>query len=173
MQPQMHCFLRMNSLSLLKRMLNPAQQHYTNEKNVTGRDFAFGWVHLFLKLQNLSSETTQSGALEQEMLQENSSVPSRVIYQQQILLQLLSLLVRSVFFFLCCQKPFFHRFPLLLWVLLQASAIKLHPACLLVLLPASAIKLPSSLFCTPALLYLNCDTKQLQTETQSYKFACS
>jgi hypothetical protein len=60
-----------------------------------------------------------------------------------------------------------------LWVLLQASAIKLHPACLLVLLPASAIKLPSSLFCTPALLYLNCDTKQLQTETQSYKFACS
>lgn len=130
MQPQMHCFLRMNSLSLLKRMLNPAQQHYTNEKNVTGRDFAFGWVHLFLKLQNLSSKTTQSRALEQEMLQENSSVPSRVIYQQQILLQILSLLVRSVFFFLCCHKPFFHLFPLLLWVLLQASAIKLHPLAL-------------------------------------------
>jgi len=67
------------SVSLLKRMLNPAQQHYSEEKNVTGREFAFGWVHLFLKLQDSSRETTQSRALEQEMLQENCSVPSRVI----------------------------------------------------------------------------------------------
>jgi len=67
------------SASLLKRMLNPAQQHYSKEKNVTGREFAFGWVRLFLKLQDSSRETTQSRALEQEMLQENCSVPSRVI----------------------------------------------------------------------------------------------
>jgi hypothetical protein len=67
-----------HSVSLLKRMLDPAQQHYTKEKNVTGREFAFGWVHLFLKLQDSSRETIQSRALEQELLQENCSVPSRV-----------------------------------------------------------------------------------------------
>jgi hypothetical protein len=32
-----------HSVSLLKRMLDPAQQHYTKEKNVTGREFCF-WL---------------------------------------------------------------------------------------------------------------------------------
>jgi hypothetical protein len=32
-----------HSVCLLKRMLDPAQQYYTKEKNVTGREFCF-WL---------------------------------------------------------------------------------------------------------------------------------